>query len=394
MNCRIRFPGILAASSAVFLLSFTVVHAGKPNKPEGPSYTILPLDRDVAGLTVDQVEPWDINEARVIVGQVTLSGPSDIRAAYWTAGNDLGLLNGNGQTASGLNDSNEIVGWGFHPDDGRQVGFYWASPTADPSFLLLLADDDRCSAWAVNNQGVICGRSKRDIYNGDQILVKRESRAVVWKVTEGGVEGPFELPNYLDVGLSVDPDEGYGHAGAINDNDEDGVATVVGHFWSCYDVTFNAIAAVSWSVSFESTNEGTLQLVAIPTILDLDAFTSGVSSAGAICGTLKGSTSADDQAVVWTETSRTTLSGLPSVSYETAVDIENGVIVGFGWYEGRKTQGDRAVVWPSATGEMILLDNFLGKRSSLVHSTSAIAINHAGEIVGGATGGAFLAIPK
>ncbi len=269
------------------------------------------------------------------------------------------------------------------------MGFYWASPTADPSFLLPLTDDDRCSAWAVNNQGVICGRSKRDIYNGDQILVKRESRAVVWKVTEDGVEGPFELPNYLDVGLSVDPDEGYGNAGAVNDNN-----TVVGHFWSWDGVTFNAIAAVSWSVSFESTNGGPLQLVAIPTILDLDAFASGVSSAGAICGTLKGNTPADDQAVVWTETSRTTLSGLPSVSYETAVDIENGVIVGFGWYEGRKTQGDRAVVWPSATGEMILLDNFLGKRSSLVHLTSAIAINHAGEIVGGATGGAFLAIPK
>ena len=48
----------------------------------------------------------------------------------------------------------------------------------------------------------------------------------------------------------------------------------------------------------------------------------------------------------------------------------------------------------SVDGEMVLLDDFLGRRSSLVRLVNASAINDAGEIAGKAIGGAYVAIPR
>ena len=57
------------------------------------------------------------------------------------------------------------------------------------------------------------------------------------------------------------------------------------------------------------------------------------------------------------------------------------------------------MVWPSVTGEMIILEKFLGKKSRFAHLNHASAANKAGEIVGvgydgEAFDGAFQAIPK
>lgn len=138
-----------------------------------------------------------------------------------------------------------------------------------------------------------------------------------------------------------------------------------------------------------------------PAILSFDAIATGVNNQGAACGVEIASPRTEDRPVVWTPGTTYTLNSLPSVSVVTPQDInQHGVVVGSGWYEdprpwtGGQTQGDLAVVWQSATGEMVLLDDFLPKRSSLIYLSYANAVNDAGEIVGQAGDGAFLAVPN
>ncbi len=51
-------------------------------------------------------------------------------------------------------------------------------------------------------------------------------------------------------------------------------------------------------------------------------------------------------------------------------------------------------MWSSANAEMTQLDDSLGKQSSLVFLSQAMAVNDSDVIVGQARHGAFLAVPK
>ena len=78
--------------------------------------------------------------------------------------------------------------------------------------------------------------------------------------------------------------------------------------------------------------------------------------------------------------------------------MTRGVIVGSAEYT-RIGGSYRAVMWSSATGSMVLLNQFLEDNSPLTTLTWTNAVNNFGEIVGFgyAAGGlhrAFLAIPK
>ena len=88
------------------------------------------------------------------------------------------------------------------------------------------------------------------------------------------------------------------------------------------------------------------------------------------------------------------------VSKAHAHDINaSGVIVGEGSYQKRFEVGERAVVWSSTSASMVLLDDFLPRKSPFAYLVRATAVNDAGMIVGfGSKGlpsfGAFLAVPE
>ena len=91
---------------------------------------------------------------------------------------------------------------------------------------------------------------------------------------------------------------------------------------------------------------------------------------------------------------------MPSSTLRAAANEINdkGVIVGRAEYTKNWSGGQLAVMWSSATGSMVLLNQFLDDNSPLTTLSSAQAVNNFGEIVGlGYTGPwyrAFLAIPK
>ncbi len=233
-----RPPRMLLVALAACLLCFTPAQAKKPDKPgggggggdAGPSYQIVELD-SVGSLL--EGHPIDINNSGLIVGTVNEPILDEWFAASWTVDKAGGTVTStlhllaDGHHADGVNDHGEIVG--FRVDEENEaIAVYWESwEDATPLDLEPLDGDTRSSAKAINNEGVICGYSARKIYGpdpenlgGDPIVVDTERRAVVWKVTEGVVEGPVELPGLDLDDSSIDT--------AINENDADGIAQVVG----------------------------------------------------------------------------------------------------------------------------------------------------------------------
>lgn len=381
--------------------------AGKGKKPSGgPSYTIQKLD-DLDGIYANAIAR-DINGQREIIGQVDDPVAGTV-AAYWAPNGAVHILP-DGLAAAGINELGEIVGAGFDAN-GDTVGRYWSSHAdATPLALLPLVGDEESAAYGINRNGVICGYSRHRLYGPDPqvsesppiIVLKTESRAVIWRILDGAVQGPFELPNLLDIDPTADPDNAYGTATAINDNDGDAVATVVGGFMSSYEITANdpgALSlnwtdAVAWSISFDINGD----LVAFPSVLDADASAQGVNNNDLVCGDGWAPDQATE-AVVWTGNSSQTLDRSRFIHAAWANDVnDNGVIVGRGDYSRRSEQGPRAVVWTNASSSTIVLEKFLSRNSPFAHLSYANAVNQAGEIVGGGWDGessrAFLAIPE
>jgi uncharacterized membrane protein len=376
----------LAIAVALGLLCVSDARAGKPDK--GPSYQIVALD-DAGGAHPGVAS--DINNQRQIVGGVDdpLGGSL---AACWTTSqtggevqSELHLLAG-GAWATGINESGEIVGEGMLGD--QHVGLYWPDKNAAaPLVLLPAARDQASSATGINKNGVICGASIRLVprldENGDPMfdgegnqIFDSVGRAVAWRINGADVVGPVELPS---------PDSA--STAAINDNDANGWAEIVGSFTQPW------ADAVVWQVRSEA--DGMLTVGPCET-LAFQAYANGVNNSGAICGY---SFAAEKEAVVWDGDSIQVLDRTPSVWNPHAEDINaNGVIVGSGYYQKAFSEGDRAVVWPNASGEMVLLNKFLDRDSSLTSLVVAWAVNEAGEIVGlgwdGSSHRAFLAIPK
>jgi hypothetical protein len=265
-----------------------------------------------------------------------------------------------------------MIDLGFAPGEENGRALYWPGPNANALALPPLAGHDECIAVAINNDGVICGHSN----------VRGEPHhAVAWRVNlvNGSpvVSGPVALPEPA----------GESRAYAIGDNDASGFATIAGVLMDD--------GAAKWRV--RSLADGSLTVEPTPVVLDPRAEANGVNNAATACGYLSATTV---EAVVWTSSSRRILNRAKFVTSAYAYDINNnGVIVGVGHYWRNFVSGDRAVVWPSASGSMILLDNFLAG-SPFTTLLWAKAANNQGLIAGtgwmGGVGqyGAFVAVPK
>ena len=151
-------------------------------------------------------------------------------------------------------------------------------------------------------------------------------------------------------------------------------------------------AAVAWTV--QSLPDGTLAIDPLPRIVEAgDVHAHGVNDGGTICGDAGWPT----EAIVWTENASQTLNLARKLVDASAQDINNsGTIVGWG---STGVIDNKAAVWPSADGSMVLLDKFLPRKSPPFDSLKeAAAVNELGEIVGvgrdGASYAAFLAIPE
>lgn len=363
---------VIAAAALIDASRFA---SGAP--PKAPSYTIVRLD-DLCGLFTDAYA-WDINNLGHMVGQVD-DGLS-MWGAFWalttsngTTHTSLSILKGGNVAATGINDSQEIVGGGFDAT-GDHLGLFWSSPEADPVVLPPLPGHDQSNATAINNDGVICGISKTA--GGGET-----TRAVAWRVNMIGetpvVFGPVALP-----------DTGSGsRANSMNDNDASDIAVIAGEF------IFPDNAAVAWGV--QSLGDGTLAVVPTPAVVNPTAVANGINNQGVVCGSLAGS---PVEAVVWSGSARRILSRSKFVMAAWANDISNsGVIVGTGSYQRNYERGERAVVWNSATSSMIVLETFLVAGSPFSHLSDAFAINDQGLIIGNGSIGnqraAFLAVPK
>jgi uncharacterized membrane protein len=316
----------------------------------------------------------------VVVGQVfqvQADGTSLCLPACWIENgsvlNVLDYLPG-GASASSVNESGEIVGFGTY-SAGNARGLYWASRTTTPVVLEPLAGDVESIAVGINDDGVICGYSLDAVYC---------FRAVAWRIAGGVPTSPIELPG---------PDALSAYATAVNENDGDGCAVVVGAFCDAESPT----AAVVWTVI--SRSDGTLAVDSGPWLLTgVRAQADGVNNSAAICGTDR-TVNGLGEAVVWAGDSKKTLPRAKWFYAAHAYDInDHGVIVGYGDYHKMYTSGPQAVVWPSATGSMVRLNDLVYSGSPITGMYSANAVNNDGWIVGrgwdGSRTAAFLAIPK
>ena len=363
----------IAIAVTIGLVCCSAALAGKPAKI---SYTIVKLDD---GDGTWRCYPQDVNILGDVVGYVDNAATSERSAAYWKVTRSGGpiqsqLITLTAVAALGINDFGEIVGCGTDPN-GQEIGLYWANAEADPLLLPPLNGDVRCGAYAINNQGVVCGYSRG-------ATAQAVAWCVDWAGDEPSVWGPLSLPALNERSFAL----------AITNNDEEGFAQIMGQ-----DGPYHPQTVVVWTV--RSLPDGSLTVDPLPrTVVEAgDVRALGLNDGGTICG----DAGWPPEAVVWIGDEPQTLHRDKKITSASAQDINNnGTIVGSG---DRSQYGPEAVVWPSANDNMILLNNYVGRKSPFVKLLEACAVNEMGEIVGaGLTGekfeppfgrAAFLAIP-
>ena len=368
-------------------------------------YQIVPLSHPDPAF---DAYPVAINNAGLIVGHVNEPLSNQSIASCWIIDQAGGSVTSTvheligGDKASDVNNLGEVVGWrSIGEGDLRAV--YWATRNATPLDLLPVGDDPESLAEAINADGVVCGSSLRFIYGpnpddpeGDPILYDWQSRAVLWNVVDGAVVSRIELPQ---------PPNSDSHrlgAVAINDHDANGVAQVVG-FEAAVDYDEHGIAhdvssaALVWNVTLNA--DGSLTALP-PVILHPNATAEDVSSTGRICGEIA------PEAVVWDNTTPQFLDISATIRIgrqRRSIDSARAMAINTdGRIAGAASSGlsRRAVVWPSSDQAIVLLDDFLDKRSRFAHLDEAFDVNDAGHIVGYGTDGelgyaaGFVAIPK
>lgn len=332
-------------------------------------FTILKLD-DANGV-VSGGQANDINATSHVVGRVVT--PAGSAAAIWTITQSngsyrstLALLTG-GETANAINNLGEIVGTTKN-QAGKLTALYWPSANAAPLPLPPLPGYDESSALSISNSGVICGKVGLAGEGWDA------DRAVVWRVVvEGGVPAvglPVELPGPVDGSRAT----------GINDNDEMGLAQVVG----IYEATQTA---VMWEVL--SVPDGTVIVAPVPDVLDFGDQAADVNNSGIACG------QRGVEAVVWSSGNPTVLDrpskGKQSVPRAAAWAIGNtGTIVG----AAGDFTSSRACYWETPSASLTFLDSYLPSNSALGGLSSANGVNEHGVIVGDGWYGAFAAIPN
>jgi uncharacterized membrane protein len=385
----------VAIAAAIGLLCSAAALA---KEPPAPAYTFVCLDKG-AYVTASAT---DINNSGVVVGQVEqdLGGgayqylPACWRkvGAKWVRQTLDPISSSQTTVASGVNEIGQIVGGGYDSDG---IGRACCWPPGSPSPVVLPSfdeEDDTTHALAINVDGVICGAANRAIQRFDKFgnpvldrygnpIFDYVNRALVWRLSATGVFGPIQLPAQEFAGAT-----------AINENNDAGFAQVAGTF---YDAAQSTTAAVRWTV--QSEKDGPSLVCSEYEVLDLNSRGFGVNNLGAVCGDNLSVNAGE--AVVWTAESTKVLARAKWFYGAHAFDInDRGVIVGYGDYHKMYTSGPQAVVWPSATGSMVRLNDLVYRGSPITGMYSANAVNHDGWIVGrgwdGANNAAFLAIPK
>jgi len=110
------------------------------------------LDLDAPGA---QSLAWGINQNGVVVGSSSaVSPPGPFR---WENGAMIGLgtLGGTVGSASGINDSGDIVGWSLRAGSSQKHAFLWHS--GNMSEIAALSAYDRSTAEDINNSGEVVG---------------------------------------------------------------------------------------------------------------------------------------------------------------------------------------------------------------------------------------------
>ena len=372
MSQKSCFLAVLAAT--LVLACGIPALGGKPPKPPAISYQIVQLDLvDAAGVAYTRSFANGINRQCQVVGLVAESSAGCLPAC-WTISkidglqSELNLLDPpylpNEPTvcagASAINESGLIVGgWDNGGGNVPLAGdaLYWASWRAAPEFLPPLdVNDSRTAAFAVNNSGIACGFSERAVIIDGE--VHYETRAAVWRVRQntGGefvVDGPVELP----------PAAGQRGACALAINDKgDSCADVVGN--SFQDMDWNGAHGTVWTVNWS--DQGALVVDGPAEVLSAGySRANGVNDDGAVCGDLS-LPGVGQQAVVWSGGSPLTLKLARYFEWADAYDVNNNaMVVGYAYYHKMYNSGERAVMWPSATGSMVVLDQFLDDDSPL-----------------------------
>ena len=348
--------GMMAFAVVAAMLTAGVALGGKGGGGGGgaPTYAIVSLD-DARGAVVGTLNGGanDINEHGDVVGTVEDADNGTSVAAFWEVDgtqSQIFPLNG-GLSAYGLNNFNEVVGSGSSSIDPPNVaGFYWSSPTSQPVALPPLPGGLASIAYAISDDGVICGYARELVRDADGTPIGSTDVAVVWRLTyadgELQIVGPVPLPTLDD----------RSHAYSVSENDTAGLAIVVGVFMTS---GFSHTAAVQWTV--QSHQDGTLTVDPNPVLSETgNAAALGLNNLGVSCGEALDS-SPETDALVWFGGSGLPLAsgGFPQTG---ALDVNDaGVIVGFG---GQHTVIHDALVWPSATSQPVLLNKFLPKRNS------------------------------
>ncbi len=360
---------VLCASTAFADKPSKPVGGGGSGKGGGPAFSIVSLD-DVGGLIANG-RANDVNDLRQVVGSVSSNGSN--AATIWTITqtngshqSTLALLAG-GESANSINDDGEIVGT-TKDQAGNLTGLYWPSASADPIALPTPPGFDESSAASISNSGIICGKVGLAGEGWDA------DRAVVWRVLfESGVPVvglPVELPGPVDGSRAT----------GVNDNDEMGLAQVVG----IYEATQTAVL---WDVL--SVPDGSVIVAPAAEVLDFGAQAADVNNSGVACG------QRGVEAVVWSSGSPTVLDrpakGKQSVPRAAAWAIsDTGTIVG----AAGDLTNSRACYWDTSSGSLRFLDSYLSSNSSLGGLSSANGVNEHGVIVGDGWYGAFIAIPN
>ena len=377
MNTRVSLKSVVVLATLLVALAPAICQAQKGKKPGGggggndggggepaETYVFAPLD---LGSLVN-----DINDLREIVGFMSMPS-NQYAAAYWTVSEsngqvetNLAILSG-GIEAYSINNLGEIVGVGFG-SAGNYVAVYWPSPSSTAEPLPSLPGYDVSVAQGINNDGLICGYVSKSALDasGQPIPATYDSpsnRAVVWRVDSSGetpiINGPFELPTSGD---------GVENAAiAVNDNDENGIAQVVGRGGFLWDVL--------------SHEDGTVSVSSTP--LDVGVPT-GINNAGLISGRLTGTREVD--ALVWSRDSTWFLNrgrGRNKMPYAGAWDInDSGLIVGETCTDTSLGAIGRACFWNGIDGSLTYLDGYLPANPSIADLYSARAVNAFGDIVG------------
>jgi probable HAF family extracellular repeat protein len=366
---------LLLSVIAACLTVLNFSEAKKPDKPgdnggKGSAYTIVPFQP--SGYVSIFSRVVDLNETGGAVGYAE-DEDGMLQAFHLDIENaDYSPLQ-DGDEAFGVNNLNQIVG--RTKIDGVSMPLFWRSPTANPVLLPALPGDVEADAFAINDAGIVVGRSWAA---GGFAPV-----GVVWRVLVDAngnpqIDGPRELA----------PLAGDIVSGAADVNEVvEGSAQVVG---GSYDGLLSE--AVIWSVSLNPDESlaapGAAQGLGTLGIDDpsqSEGF--AINNLGAACGQSDRwpFLAPANQVAQELHTPRKTISD--GLAPNTAMDVNDaGDIVGRLYID---RQGSRAYLWRN--GKTIDLNTQIPSGNGWDQLYGAVVINSAGTIGGwGRLDGAYL----